>query len=165
MQGATDIGLDVVTLPFYYGLTEGAWKHWSRVWEVEYDYLLSRFDSKDIMETPGIPLTRWFDERLVQGLRVDHPDGLRDPAGYLDDLDRLTGGDFVLVEKILEPGEELSRDWATAGTTGYAALALIVRVLTEAGFRVRGSQLNAAVVLAEDLKEAVNRGFVDEVEE
>ena len=39
VQGATDVGLDIVTLPFYYGLVEGAWKHWSRVWEVDYDYL------------------------------------------------------------------------------------------------------------------------------
>ena len=61
VQGATDIGLDIVTLPFYYGLAEGAWKHWGRVWEVDYDYLVSRFDSKKMMETPGIPLTRWFD--------------------------------------------------------------------------------------------------------
>ena len=37
VQGATDVGLDIVTLPFYYGLAEGAWKHWSRVWEVDYD--------------------------------------------------------------------------------------------------------------------------------
>src|ERR1700704_1170467 len=61
VQGATDVGLDIVTLPFYYGLTEGAWKHWSRVWETDYDWLQSRFDSKKIMETSGIPLTRWFD--------------------------------------------------------------------------------------------------------
>ena len=39
VQGATDVGLDIVTLPFYYGLVEGAWKHWSRVWEVDYNYL------------------------------------------------------------------------------------------------------------------------------
>ena len=61
VQGATDVGLDIVTLPFYYGLVEGAWKHWSRVWEVDYNYLVGRFDEKKMMETPGIPLTRWFD--------------------------------------------------------------------------------------------------------
>ncbi|MHC5848225.1 hypothetical protein ACYT7O_10675, partial [Streptococcus pyogenes] len=61
VQGATDVGLDIVTLPFYYGLTEAAWKHWARVWGVGYDVLLSRFDSKQVMETPGIPLTRWFE--------------------------------------------------------------------------------------------------------
>ena len=39
----TDLGLDVVTLPLYYGLAEGAWKHWARVWEVDYDWLAEQF--------------------------------------------------------------------------------------------------------------------------
>ena len=42
VQGATDLGLDITTLPLYYGLTEGAWKHWARVWEVEYEWLQSQ---------------------------------------------------------------------------------------------------------------------------
>ena len=65
VQGATDVGLDIVTLPFYYGLIEGAWRHWSRVWETDYAWLQSRFESKTNMETPGIPLTRWFDAVLL----------------------------------------------------------------------------------------------------
>jgi formate dehydrogenase major subunit len=77
VQGATDVGLDIVTLPFYYGLLEGAWRHWGRVWEVDYDYLQSRFDSKKIMETPGIPLTRWFDAALLPKDQVDQKDNLR----------------------------------------------------------------------------------------
>ncbi|HEV2550108.1 MAG TPA: formate dehydrogenase subunit alpha [Stellaceae bacterium] len=77
VQGATDVGLDIVTLPFYYGLAEGAWKHWSRVWEVDYDYLLSRFDNKKIMEAPGIPLTRWFDAVLLPKDQVDQKDNVR----------------------------------------------------------------------------------------
>ncbi len=77
VQGATDVGLDIVTLPFYYGLAEGAWKHWSRVWEVDYNYLLSRFDDKKIMETPGIPLTRWFDAVLLPKDQVAQKDNVR----------------------------------------------------------------------------------------
>jgi formate dehydrogenase major subunit len=77
VQGATDVGLDVVTLPFYYGLTDKAWKHWSRVWEVGYDYLLSRFESQKIMEAPGIPLTRWFDAVLLPKDQLDQKDNLR----------------------------------------------------------------------------------------
>src|SRR5262249_4485058 len=73
----TDVGLDIVTLPFYYGLAEGAWRHWSRVWEVDYDYLQSHFDSKKIMETPGIPLTRWFDAVLLPKDQVDQKDNVR----------------------------------------------------------------------------------------
>ncbi|KQO03850.1 MULTISPECIES: malto-oligosyltrehalose synthase [unclassified Arthrobacter] len=74
---------------------------------------------------------RWFDEGLVDGLRIDHPDGLADPKGYLDDLRALTGGAYVLVEKILEPGEKLPTDWATEGTTGYDALADVDRLFTD----------------------------------
>jgi formate dehydrogenase major subunit len=77
VQGATDVGLDIVTLPFYYGLAEGAWRHWGRVWEVDYDYLQSRFESKKIMETPGIPLTRWFDAVLLPKDQVDQKDNVR----------------------------------------------------------------------------------------
>lgn len=58
----------------------------------------------------------------VAGLRIDHPDGLADPAGYLDRLAVASGGVWTVVEKILESGEQLPRDWATAGTTGYDAL-------------------------------------------
>src|SRR6195256_1246539 len=85
VQGATDLGLDIVTLPLYYGLVEGAWKHWSRVWEVEYDWLASRFevstgaDGKPIkmMETPGIPSTRWFDATMLPKEQVSQKDNLK----------------------------------------------------------------------------------------
>jgi formate dehydrogenase major subunit len=77
VQGATDLGLDIVTLPLYYGLAEGAWKHWARVWEVEYDWLLSRFESKQMMETPGIPSTRWFDATLLPKEQVQQKDTLK----------------------------------------------------------------------------------------
>jgi formate dehydrogenase major subunit len=77
VQGATDVGLDIVTLPFYYGLAEGAWRHWSRVWEVDYNYLLGRFDNKKIMETAGIPLTRWFDATILPKDQVAQKDNIR----------------------------------------------------------------------------------------
>jgi len=77
VQGATDVGLDIVTLPFYYGLKDTAWKHWSRVWEVDYEWFVSRFDSKEIMEAPGIPLTRWFDAVLLPKDQVHQKDNVR----------------------------------------------------------------------------------------
>jgi formate dehydrogenase major subunit len=77
VQGATDLGLDIVTLPLYYGLAEAAWKHWCRVWEVDYDWMLSRFDSKQIMETAGIPSTRWFDATLLPQDQVKQKDNLK----------------------------------------------------------------------------------------
>jgi len=90
-----------------------------------------RVEDPEVFDASHVEIRRWFDEGLVDGLRVDHPDGLRDPGDYLDRLAELTGGGYVLVEKILEPGEELPTSWATAGTTGYDAMALIDRVLTD----------------------------------
>jgi formate dehydrogenase major subunit len=77
VQGATDLGLDVTTLPLYYGLAEGAWRHWCRVWEVDYEWMQARFVSKTYMETPGIPSTRWFDATLLPAGQVSQPSTLK----------------------------------------------------------------------------------------
>jgi formate dehydrogenase major subunit len=77
VQGATDLGLDIVTLPLYYGLAEGAWRHWSRVWEVDYAWMQSRFESKQVMETSGIPSTRWFDATMLPKDQVAQKDNLK----------------------------------------------------------------------------------------
>src|SRR5262245_13851591 len=85
VQGATDLGLDIVTLPLYYGLAEGAWKHWCRGWEVEYDWMASRFETATgadgkptkLMETPGIPSTRWFDAAMLPKEQVAQKDNLK----------------------------------------------------------------------------------------
>src|SRR4029077_10211525 len=66
----------------------------------------------------------------VDGLRIDHPDGLADPRGYLAQLADATGDAWVVVEKILEGEERLPRDWRCAGTTGYDALLRVQQVLT-----------------------------------
>jgi len=75
VQGATDLGLDVTSLPLYYGLAERkAWRHWCRVWEVDYDWMKSRFPrTRKLMETPGIPSTRWFDATLLPKDQVNQP--------------------------------------------------------------------------------------------
>ena len=71
-----------------------------------------------------VEIRRWFDEGLVDGLRVDHPDGLRDPGGYL----RRPGRDSPAAptcwsRRSSSPASSCPPTWATAGTTGYDALA------------------------------------------
>jgi (1->4)-alpha-D-glucan 1-alpha-D-glucosylmutase len=90
-----------------------------------------RVEDPEVFAESHAEIGRWFGDGLVDGLRIDHPDGLRDPASYLDDLATLTGGAYVLVEKILEAGEELEGGWATAGTTGYDVLGMVDRVLVD----------------------------------
>ncbi|MFN7903139.1 MAG: molybdopterin-dependent oxidoreductase, partial [bacterium] len=77
VQGATDFGLDVTTLPAYYGLDENAWRHWSRVWNVSYESMVARFDSPAIMGTPGIPTTRYFDAVTLPRDQVQQRDNFK----------------------------------------------------------------------------------------
>jgi (1->4)-alpha-D-glucan 1-alpha-D-glucosylmutase len=125
-------------------------------------------EDPDVLAASHVEIRRWFDEGLVDGLRVDHPDGLRDPHRYLDDLTEVTGCAYVLVEKILERGERLPSTWATCGTTGYDALAAIDRVLTDpAGegpldaleTRLRGAPVDWQA-LTHDTKRAVADGIL-----
>ncbi len=87
-------------------------------------------DEQVFAETHAVLLALVAEGR-VHGLRIDHPDGLADPRGYLRRLADATGGAWVVVEKILEGGEPLPVDWACAGTTGYDALLQIGGVLTD----------------------------------
>ena len=77
VQGATDFCILSHSLPGYYGLKTGSWKHWARVWKVDYEYLLGRFASKKLMETKGIPVSRWIDGVLEDKNNMDQPDNVR----------------------------------------------------------------------------------------
>ncbi|RYU92178.1 malto-oligosyltrehalose synthase [Mucilaginibacter terrigena] len=70
-------------------------------------------------------------EGIIQGLRIDHIDGLYDPAQYLQHLRALVGDEtYIVAEKILEPGEELPKAWPVQGTTGYDFLATVNNLFT-----------------------------------
>ncbi|QNE15353.1 malto-oligosyltrehalose synthase [Pseudarthrobacter sp. NBSH8] len=90
-----------------------------------------RVETPRVFEEAHAEVGRWFTEDLVDGLRVDHPDGLADPGGYLRWLKDLSGGAYILVEKILEPGEVLPCEFACEGTTGYDALADVDRLFVD----------------------------------
>ena len=77
VQGATDVGPNPDSLPGYYGIAEGAWKHFASAWGVDYNWLLSRFGSKALMEKPGMTVSRWFDGVLESTQYVDQPNPLR----------------------------------------------------------------------------------------
>lgn len=97
-------------------------------------------------------ILRWVRDGLVDGIRVDHPDGLLDPGAYLDRLAEATGGVYVLVEKILEHGETLPSWWRTDGTTGYDALAVIDRALIDPAGEGALDAIDAAVRAGDGLE-------------
>jgi (1->4)-alpha-D-glucan 1-alpha-D-glucosylmutase len=92
---------------------------WRRFFDIDELAGVRQEDPEVFAETHKLPL-RLVAEGVVDGLRVDHPDGLADPAGYLERL-REGGAERVWVEKILEAEEPL-RDWPVSGTVGYEFL-------------------------------------------
>jgi (1->4)-alpha-D-glucan 1-alpha-D-glucosylmutase len=108
----------------------------------------------------------------LAGLRIDHPDGLADPGGYLTKLAHATNGTWTVVEKILEGDEELPADWDCAGTTGYDLLARLQGLFIEPEGADRllalyagltGDQRTAAEVVEEAKKNAAERVLVPEI--
>ncbi len=77
VQGATDFCILSHSLPGYYGLKTGSWKHWCRVWDVDYDWMKGRFASQKLMESKGIPVSRWIDGVLENKDNIDQPDNVR----------------------------------------------------------------------------------------
>jgi maltooligosyltrehalose synthase len=90
-----------------------------------------RVEEPDVLAATHAKILELVRTGDVQGLRVDHPDGLADPRGYLEQLAAETGGIWTVVEKILEPGEELPTSWRCSGTTGYDAILAITHVLLD----------------------------------
>ena len=84
-----------------------------------------RQEDPDVFAASHQVLIGLYTEGLIDGFRIDHPDGLADPRDYFERLADATKNGWVVAEKILSPGEELPRDWPCAGTTGYDALALV----------------------------------------
>jgi (1->4)-alpha-D-glucan 1-alpha-D-glucosylmutase len=82
-----------------------------------------RQEDRAVFDATHVEVKRWFTEELVDGVRIDHPDGLSNPAGYLAWLRELVGPQaWIVIEKILAVDEPLEPTLPVAGTTGYDAL-------------------------------------------
>lgn len=92
-----------------------------------------RVEDRAVFDATHALLTALVRSGAVDGLRIDHPDGLADPRGYLERLAEATDGSWVVVEKILAPTEELPDDWASAGTTGYDVAWRVNQVFVDPG--------------------------------
>ncbi|MGY3687044.1 formate dehydrogenase subunit alpha [Vibrio coralliilyticus] len=82
VQGATDLGVLSHTLPGYYGLSDGAWKHWSKVWGLDHEWVQNRFDQNEYrgkkpMNNLGIPVSRWIDGVLENKDNIEQKDNIR----------------------------------------------------------------------------------------
>ena len=154
---------------------------WWRVADEELNY--RRFFDVDTLAAVRVELPEVFEAThavlldlvrsgALTGLRIDHPDGLADPRGYLRRLAAATDGTWVVVEKILEADEELPADWPCAGTTGYDALARIGGLFVDPAGAAPLAQLQGDLIetwgdlagtIAQAKREVVEQGLYAEV--
>ncbi|SES46564.1 maltooligosyl trehalose synthase [Streptomyces sp. yr375] len=124
------------------GLLDAQWYRpvWWRLARTELNYrrffsiselIGVRVEDPEVFEATHGTILRLLREGVVDGLRVDHPDGLADPDAYLERLHAASGGRWTVVEKILADGERLPDSWPVAGTTGYDALRRVDGLFTD----------------------------------
>ncbi|MEU9290592.1 malto-oligosyltrehalose synthase [Streptomyces sp. NPDC048275] len=90
-----------------------------------------RVEDPEVFAATHAKILELLDDGVVEGLRIDHPDGLADPDAYLRRLHEATGGRWTVVEKILADDEPLPAAWPVAGTTGYDALRQLDGLFTD----------------------------------
>jgi (1->4)-alpha-D-glucan 1-alpha-D-glucosylmutase len=153
----------------FFDIDERTGRH-RRFFDVDHLAAVRQEDEHVFAETNKLAL-RLAREGTVDGLRVDHPDGLADPAGYLRAL-RAGGAEHVWVEKILDPGEKL-HDWPVEGTVGYEFLndvaALFVDSagegpLTDLWVEISGDDRSFGEIAFEAKLEQVRSTFAPEVD-
>ncbi len=145
--------------------------NWRRFFDVT-SLIGIRVEDADVFDATHRLLLSLVADGLIDGLRVDHPDGLADPRGYLARLASQTGNAWVVTEKILTGDEELPPDWRCAGTTGYDALGAVTGLfvdsagaepLTSTYARFTGGQRRFAPVAETAKREAATRTFAAEL--
>jgi (1->4)-alpha-D-glucan 1-alpha-D-glucosylmutase len=78
-----------------------------------------RMESSHVFQDTHSLILDWLKRGVLDGIRIDHPDGLRDPEQYFMRLRKSAPDAWIVVEKIIEPGEKLPENWPVDGTTGY----------------------------------------------
>lgn len=78
-----------------------------------------RMEREHVFDETHELILYWIEKGVLDGIRIDHPDGLRDPRQYLERLRKRAPDAWIVVEKILEPGEWLRTEWPVEGTSGY----------------------------------------------
>lgn len=122
-----------------------------------------RMEWPQVFDATHTAVADWIDEGIVDGLRVDHPDGLADPARYFERLRDLAPDCWIVVEKILESGEALPQNWPVEGTTGYEFAEMVARWLIDPSGMRRLGELSELFMgpgptgdeLTEDMKRLV----------
>ncbi len=100
-----------------------------------------RMEREYVFEETHALILKWLHEGILDGVRIDHPDGLRDPLQYLQRLRQHAPDAWIIGEKILEPGEWLRENWPIQGTSGYDFMNQAVGLLVHSEGLVRMGEL------------------------
>src|SRR5262249_16822728 len=90
-----------------------------------------RMEDERVFEDTHALVLHWLNRGVIDGLRIDHPDGLRDPQRYFVRLAQAAPRAWIGAEKILMADEELPGSWPIAGTTGYEFTNLATRLFVD----------------------------------
>ncbi len=90
-----------------------------------------RIEREHVFEETHALVLEWLKTGVLDGVRVDHPDGLRDPLEYFTRLRQSAPDAWIVAEKILEPGEFLRENWPVEGTSGYDFLNVALNLLVQ----------------------------------
>ncbi len=136
--------------------TSGQELDYRRFFDVD-DLVGLRTERTEVFDEIHERVLGWVRDRTIAGIRIDHVDGLRDPMGYLCELRARAPGTWILVEKILEPNEELRPEWPVDGTTGYELGSLLTQLYVDpaaatplAALRTEFSRLDDPVLSFEE---------------
>ncbi len=138
------------------------------------DLVALRVGEPEVFDAVHVRIVEWLRDGTIEGVRVDHVDGLRDPRGYLERLRAASGErSWILVEKILHHDERLRASWPVDGTTGYETIDLLTRVfidprgiapLTDTYRAFTGETRSFADVALEAKREVMRDGLASDVE-
>lgn len=92
-----------------------------------------RMEDPQVFADTHALILKWLREGVLDGIRIDHPDGLRDPRQYFERLRQSAPDVWIVAEKILEPGERFRSEWPIDGTTGYDFLNQVEGLYIESG--------------------------------
>ena len=126
VQGATDVGPNPDSLPGYYGLAEGSWKHFAAVWGVDFEWIKKQYASPAMMTKNGITVSRWIDGVLENNELIDQDSNLRGvffwghaPNSQTRGLEMKRAMDKLDLLVVVDPYPS-----ATAATVSYTHLTL-----------------------------------------